>query len=112
MRIRAIGVGILAFLASAASHSAGWTGWGLITEISQQPATGTADVLIVATLPNNPTSCTDKDRFLFDVTTGRDERTFSMLLAALAAGQEVRLFVTDGCPQWDMPKITGAYIRR
>lgn len=35
-----------------------------------------------------------------------------MLLAALAAGQEVRLFVTDGCPQWDMPKITGAYIRR
>ncbi|TQV65576.1 hypothetical protein FKG94_28540 [Exilibacterium tricleocarpae] len=90
--------------------AAGWTGYGQIAELNQQPP-GVVDIVITGNFPNNPTSCTVIDKFLFDISSARDERTFSMLLSAFMAGKEVKLFVTDGCPVWDTPKITGIYIK-
>ena len=102
---------ILLVIFSAQSQAGnGWTGYGKITELNQQPGTG-ADVVIVANLPNNPTTCTVKSNFLLDVSTDRDKRTFSLLLSAFMAGKEVRLYVTDECPVWDTPKVTGVYIK-
>jgi len=101
---------VLVLFGASNVYSAGWTGYGKITEINQQPS-GVADVLIVADLPNNGTNCAVKNKFLLDVTDSRDERTFTILLSAFMAGKEVRLFVADGCPVWDMPKITGVYVR-
>ena len=90
--------------------ASGWTGYGKITELNQQPS-GQVDVVITGDFPGNPTSCAVTDRFLFDVSSARDERMFSMLLAAFTADREVRLFVTDGCPVWDMPRVTGIYVK-
>lgn len=90
--------------------AAGWTGYGKIAELNQQPS-GQVDVVIIGDFPGNPTNCAVTDRFLFDVSSARDERMFSMLLAAFMADREVRLFVTDGCPVWDMPKVTGIYVK-
>jgi len=97
-------------IAVANVNAAGWTGYGKIAELNQQPE-GNVDVYIVANLPNNPTTCTKKDGFLLDISTERDKRVFTILLSAFMAGKEVKLFVTDGCPIWDTPKITGVYIK-
>ena len=40
-----------------ASLAQGWTDYGKITELNQQPNTDSVDVYIIADLPNNPTSC-------------------------------------------------------
>lgn len=102
---------LMSLLFPFSAMAAGWTGYAKITELNQQPPSGQADVVVAGNFPGNPTTCAVTDRFLFDVSSARDERMFSMLLAAFMADREVRLFVTDGCPLWDMPKITGIYVK-
>ncbi|WP_125779505.1 hypothetical protein [Pseudoalteromonas rubra] len=96
---------------SSASFAAGWTGYGTVKELGQQPKNAPADIVVVADIASNGTKCAVKDKFLFDIQDSRDERVYSTLLTALVAQKEVRFFLEDDCSVWDMPKITGIYIR-
>lgn len=109
-RFKTTAVCFVSLLFPFSALASGWTGYGKISELNQQPS-GQADVVIIGSFPGNPTSCAVTDRFLLDVTSAREERMFAMLLAAFTAGREVRLFVTDGCPVWDTPRVTGVYLR-
>ena len=42
------------------SLAADWTGYGTITELSQQPATSIVDVAVIGDFAVNPSTCTKK----------------------------------------------------
>ena len=96
---------------NAVMAGAGWTGYGKITELNQQPGTQTADVYIKATLPSNLSGCSDTTGYILSVQNARDERTFTMLLSAFMAGKEVRLYFTGECHKWNVAMVAGVYIR-
>ncbi|WP_298772758.1 hypothetical protein [uncultured Shewanella sp.] len=101
---------IVLLLLSSNVYAVGWSSYGKITEFNQQPP-GQADIILTVDVASNPTTCGVKNKFLIDVETKKDERLYSLLLAAFMSGKEVKLFIEDGCPVWNMPKITGAYVR-
>lgn len=102
---------VLLFISSLSAFASGWTGYGTITELNQQPGTTSTDFYIKATLPNNSSGCTDTSAYMLHVETERDERVFSMLLTALMAGRQIKLYYTGECHAWNIAMVKGVYIK-
>lgn len=102
----------LALILFSSKVFAGWTDYGPITEINQQPGGSGHDVYIKADLPNNYSGCSDSSGYMLYVNDSADERIFSMLLAAFAAGKEVRLYFTaNNCHPWNIAIVSGIYVK-
>jgi hypothetical protein len=77
--------------------AAGWTDFGPITELNQQPAFGTPGaglILVEVEVTSNPSGCSVPNRFFFSV---NRERLFVTLLAAQMFSRNVRIYTTGNC---------------
>ena len=100
----------------SANAAAGWTNFGAIGEINQNPSItpGIEMVFIkvaVTSNPSDPGTCTVRDGFYFAVTTDLQRRLFAMLLMAKATGQNVQLWVTSSCHVWGYAEVQGMTIQ-
>jgi len=109
-------IGAFAGVSQSANAASGWTNFGTIGAINQQPITtpGSEMVFInvsVSTNPSDSSACSVRDGFYFAVTTDRDKRLFSMLLMAKATGQKVQVYVTANCHLWGYAEMQGMVIQ-
>ena len=101
---------LFTFGSGTARAAAGWTNAGLITEINQQPASYGGLVFVTASVTGNPGGCSATG-FFFSLSDERHKRMFSMLLAAQAAGRQVRIWVTTApCHEWGAGHMDGVIV--
>jgi len=101
----------VAFAPEAGRAATGWTNGGVITEVNQQPEGGyNGYVFVTASLTGNPSGCTVPTFFYFTISDERQKRMFAMLLAAQAAGRQVRIWATDTCHPWGAALLDGVII--
>jgi hypothetical protein len=116
MRLRdsVIVAGVSALVAilgpSTASAGVGWTNAGVITDITQQAAGDNAFVNFSANVTGNTAGCSTTTGFYFWVTDDRTKRMFSMLLAAQAAGRQVKVFFTGACHPWGIALVDAVMV--
>jgi hypothetical protein len=99
---------MMALPVAPASASAGWTEYGIIGKVSNQPVNGTETVFVTVSVTNNPQNCDGQPitvHFHFTVTTDRQKRLFAMVLAAKMAGNRIQLYVTGNCHDWDTAEV-------
>lgn len=95
-----------------ANAAAGWTNFGPIVEINQNPSVPPGDAMVfvkvsVTSNPSDPSTCTVRDGFYLSVTADLQKRLFAMLLMAKASGQNVQIYVTATCHQWGYAEMQG-----
>jgi hypothetical protein len=110
-----LGIVIAMVFGSLSAHAAaGWTDFGTISMLNQQPSLGNAPDMVFFNLSvsTSPSGCSVSTQFYFSVTTDTQKRLFAMLLAAHAAGQSVQVWVTGNClPLWGSTEIDGLVIQ-
>ena len=94
-----VGTLVLPVMCNAA---AGWTDFGQVSNLNQQPATGAGAGLIFVNVSTtvNPSGCTLMTAYYFSVTDDRTTRLFTMLMMAQASGRSVQIYVTGTCHTW------------
>lgn len=96
-------------LFSSVSYSLGFSNWSTVTEIVH--GQGTSPTVRLSDMGNASTTCPQTGQVRFrNVDTNSGQRHFSMLLAALASGKQVRI-KTDEC-SGDYGYIQYVYIRQ
>ena len=97
-----------------ASAAAGWTDFGTIVELNQNPATTPGNELLFmrisltpAANPSDTTACHQRDGFYLPVTTDLQKRLFAMLMMAKATDKRVRVYVTATCHLWGYAEMQG-----
>ena len=101
-------------VAQPAHAAAGWTDFGYITELNQNPPVGVGNELLFmrvsvtpAANPSDSGQCFARDGFYLPVTTDFQKRLFSMLMAAKLAERRVRIYVTSTCHLWGYAEMQG-----
>jgi hypothetical protein len=92
----------------------GWTNFGPITELNQQPAFGTPGaglVFVEVGVTNNPSGCRSQNQFFFSVIDDRRKRLFDMLLAAKMFARNVRIYTTGNCYVEGETEMDGVIVR-
>ena len=116
--------GVVAFLfivavavTPATASAAGWTDPVLITEINQQPtANGYGGEVMVTTaaVTGNTSGCSASTGFYSVPNDDRQRRIVSMLLAAQAAGRQVRIYFVGSqashCHVWGHALMDGVIV--
>jgi len=91
---------------NAAIAAAGWTDFGTISSVEQDPAnygSVTNEVFVVVNVSSNPSGCSNGIGFFMSLDgptqadVDRKKRLFSMLLLARSTSSPVRLFLTGVC---------------
>jgi hypothetical protein len=112
--IRAI-VGVaLAWLCNSALGAAGWTDFGPIATLEQNPANSGAisnQIMVVVSVTTNPSSCANPSGFYFTATDDRQKRLFAMLMAAHVAGRNVRIYTTGVCHTVGYSELDGVVVQ-
>jgi len=103
---------ILGGFISQANAAAGWTDFGTIIELNQNPANGPGNELLfmrisVTTNPSDPGACQNRDGFYLPVTTDLQKRLFAMLMFAKASDKRIRVYVTGSCHLWGYAEMQG-----
>lgn len=97
----------LASFSAAAWPVAGWTSYGNVTELIPTTA---GRFLVRLDVANNPSGCKDKQWFYQDYSGTGADHMFRALLAALTAGQRVRVYVTGSCDLKGYSEISSASV--
>lgn len=84
----------LAMFSATAWPVAGWTSYGVVTELIP---TTSGRFLVQLDVSSNPSGCKNKQWFYRDYGGEGAEYMFRTLLVALGSGQKVRLYVTGSC---------------
>lgn len=111
----ALSMSLLA-VANTAAAAAGWTDFGSITSLNQQPATGAGANLVfvdasVTTNPSDAGACTIRNGFYFSVSDDRRKRLFASLLAAQMSSRSVKIYTTGACGPWGYAELDGLIIQ-
>jgi hypothetical protein len=104
-------VGVLAILAVFVAETAAaqnWTDPGVITQMSQQNAMYQDVFVTISWTGSN--GCSSPTGFWLSVSDERRKRIFTMLLAAQAAGQQVRVWFTGTCHAWGHAQMDGVIV--
>ncbi len=109
------GIGLLSICASLvvsmpAVAAVGWTGFGQVTRINQQPPTGAGAnlVFVDTTVTVNPSGCSYGSGFYFAVVDDRTKRLLAMLMAAQLASRQVQIYTTGTCHDpWGYAQLDG-----
>lgn len=91
---------VVLFLASfSANAAAGWTSYGVISELGQNHGTGSQalQAFVRVSVTGNPSSCDPTYFYFTPETDARRARMYATLLAAKAQGTRVMLYVTGTC---------------
>jgi hypothetical protein len=82
--------------------AAGWTDFGQVSNLNQQPATGAGAGLVFVNTSTtvNPSGCSLATGYYFSITDDRTTRLFAMLMMAQASGRSVQIYVTGTCHSW------------
>ncbi len=102
-------------IAPCATAAAGWTDFGAISTLEQNPANSppvSDQVFVVVQVTTNPSSCTSQIGFYFSVTDDRTKRLFAMLMSAQLAGKNVRIFATGNCHSVGYAELDGVVIQQ
>lgn len=96
--------------------ASGWTDFGLISNLNQQPSVGPGANLVfvdvnVKVNPSDAATCTVRNGFYFSVTDERRKRLFATLLAAQMASRPVRVFTTGVCGPWGYAELDGLILQ-
>lgn len=96
-------------LPPAAQAAAGWSTYGTIAEFNLNPPIPPGSELLFMVLngTTNPSSCSVPGGFYMVVSTDHQKRMFATLLAAKAAQQRLRFYVTGTCHSWGYAEVTG-----
>jgi hypothetical protein len=112
-----VGVGMLlalTFVASTAAVAAsGWTDFGAVSQLNQQPVAGIGSELVFVnvSVTSNPSGCSVPNGFYLAITTDRQTRLFAMLMTAQAGGRNVQIYVTGNCHTWGFAELDGVVIQ-
>jgi hypothetical protein len=95
--------------------AAGWTDYGTLVELNQNPPGGVGNELLfmrvsVTTNPSDPTACSVRDGFYLPITTDFQKRLFAMLMMAKASAMRVRVYHTGTCHTWGYAEIQGVLL--
>lgn len=103
----------IATLPLICSAAAGWTDFGQVSNLNQQPASGAAPgiVLINVSTTANPSGCSVANGYYLSVTDDRTTRLFTMLMMAQATGRNVQLWVTGTCNVWGWAQLDGLVVQ-
>ena len=106
----------LAGFPQPAEAAAGWTNFGTIGYINQQPSTTPGNEMVfiqvsVTSNPSDPTACFVRDGFYMAISTDLQKRLFAMLLIAKSNGQSVQVYVTANCHLWGNAEMQGVVIQ-
>jgi hypothetical protein len=98
--------------------SAGWTDFGPISTLEQDPGGGSVSnlVFVVVGVTSNPSGCSTPTGFYlsFDgtgVDAERKKRLFAMLTAAQLAGRNVRIYTTGTCHSVGYAELDGVVVQ-
>lgn len=95
--------------------ASGWTDYGKIVRINQQPMSASnasgGKIFVTAEVTTNPGTCAFKTGFYFSIVDDRTKRMFAMLFTAHVSGKDVKLYVTGDCHPWGQNKFDGIYIQ-
>lgn len=98
-------------LMAASAHSQ-WTGWGRVDELGVDGLGSGSSIFLVHQLMQNPANCTGMDRLLVPQETATFQETYSLLLAAKVAYEDVNVFISDeSCSASGYPLITTIKVR-
>lgn len=104
----------LASLCNSAFGAAGWTDFGPIATLEQNPASGGSisnQIMVVVSVTTNPSSCASPSGFYFTATDDRQKRLFAMLMAAQLAGRNVRIYTTGVCHTVGYSELDGVVVQ-
>lgn len=97
-----------------AQAAAGWSDFGVITEINEQPAAygaGAGQVFIEISINANPSGCDSPNGFYFSVSNDRTKRFYATLLSAHLSGRPVSIWTTGTCHAWGSAELDGLRVR-
>lgn len=118
-RIVVTAIVLLAGYSLQAYAAPGWTNYGKITTLEQNPGDGGSisnQVLLVANVTTNPSGCSVSTGFYFSLEgatqadTDRKKRLFTMLLSAQMASSSVRIFATGACNSVGYAELDGVVV--
>jgi hypothetical protein len=108
-----LGIGFAAACSSALG-AAGWTDFGPVITLEQNPAnvgSVSNQMLIVVSVTTNPSNCAQSTGFYFEPTDDRQKRLFAMLMAAQLAGRNVRIYTTGVCHTVGYSHLDGVVVQ-
>ena len=73
---------------------AGWTAYGIVTELNP---TSQGRFLVKLEVDSNPSGCRDKHWFYRDYSGSGVDHMFHVLLGSVTAGKQARVYVTGRC---------------
>jgi len=95
----------LALFSAAAWPVAGWTSYGIVTELIPTTA---GRFLVQLDVASNPSGCKNKQWFYRDYSGTGADHMFRALLDTLGTGQKVRVYVTGSCDLNGYSEISSA----
>ena len=100
-------------LSIGAIAAPGWSDFGVITELNEQPTTGdgAGQVFVQVAINGNPSGCTDLTGFYFTVSNDRTKRFYATLLSAHLSGRAVSIWTTGTCHLWGFAELDGVRVR-
>lgn len=108
-----VGIGLTS-LCNSASGAAGWTDFGPIATLEQNPTSAGSvsnQIMVVVDVTTNPSSCANPSGFYFTATDDRQKRLFAMLMAAQLAGRNVRIYTTGVCHTVGYSELDGVVVQ-
>lgn len=94
--------------------AAGWSDFGQVVEVNEQPAAygaGAGQVFIELQITANPSACSYPSGFYFTVHDERTKRFYATLLAAQLASKTVSIWTTGTCHVWGFAELDGLRVR-
>lgn len=105
---------VLVFITSEALAGPGWTNFGAIMELNQQPESygaGAGQIFVDVSVTSNPSGCSVPTGFYFSVNDERHKLLFATLLAAQLSSRNVRIWTTGTCHVWGYAELDGIVVQ-
>lgn len=102
-----IGVVCLSLISIEAWADAGWTSYGVVTELNP---TTSGRFIVKLDVASNPSDCKNKQLFYSDYTVTGADYMFRALLVAVTSGNKVRVYVTGKCDLKGYSEISSASV--